>query len=132
MLLSGMRELWENWRKLPPIDLCLKIIVCRDRISSSLSISCLDIRGEFSNELYIKFNALEYLMFASFLSFFIRCYTVGHSTDVVGGHDLFMTNSTPINGYNGPFGFRRNTPWLRENPSSFKGLALFMLYFILP
>ncbi|XP_065053728.1 sperm microtubule associated protein 1-like [Rhopilema esculentum] len=45
----------------------------------------------------------------------------GHSTNVVGGHDLFMTNVSPTNGYHGPFGFRRNTPWLRESPSSFKG-----------
>ena len=45
----------------------------------------------------------------------------GHSVSQVGGHDLFMDKISPINGYNGPFGFRRNTPWLRKQPSVFEG-----------
>lgn len=45
----------------------------------------------------------------------------GHSTEMAGGHGTFMTNVSPMNGFNGPFGFRRNTPWLRDEPSSFKG-----------
>lgn len=46
----------------------------------------------------------------------------GHSTSQVGGHGLFMENIPPLNGFNGSFGFRRNTPWLRNQPSVFTGL----------
>lgn len=45
----------------------------------------------------------------------------GHSTSQVGGHGLFMENIHPLNGFNGSFGFRRNTPWLRNQPSVFTG-----------
>ncbi|KAM7448530.1 hypothetical protein ABFA07_003446 [Porites harrisoni] len=45
----------------------------------------------------------------------------GHSTSQVGGHGLFMENIPPLNGFNGSFGFRRNTPWLRNQPSVFTG-----------
>ena len=48
-------------------------------------------------------------------------FVLGHSTEMAGGHGTFMTNVSPMNGFNGPFGFRRNTPWLRDEPSSFKG-----------
>ena len=46
---------------------------------------------------------------------------LGHSTSQVGGHGLFMENIHPLNGFNGSFGFRRNTPWLRNQPSVFTG-----------
>lgn len=45
----------------------------------------------------------------------------GHSTSQVGGHGLFMENISPLNGFNGCFGFRRNTPSLRTHPSVFIG-----------
>lgn len=45
----------------------------------------------------------------------------GHSKSQVGGHGLFMENIPPLNGYHGSFGFRRNTPSLRNNPSVFTG-----------
>lgn len=45
----------------------------------------------------------------------------GHSKDQVGGHGLFMENIPPLNGYHGCFGFRRNTPSLRNFPSVFTG-----------
>ena len=46
---------------------------------------------------------------------------IGNATTNVGGHGLFMENIPAMNGWHGPFGFRRNTPWLRENPSVFIG-----------
>ncbi|XP_076819305.1 uncharacterized protein LOC143465056 isoform X1 [Clavelina lepadiformis] len=43
----------------------------------------------------------------------------GYSRDVVDGHDQFLQDPKPMNGYNGKFGFRRNTPLLRHCPSPF-------------
>ncbi|XP_046575313.1 uncharacterized protein C17orf98-like [Haliotis rubra] len=43
----------------------------------------------------------------------------GHSPDVVNGHAQFMQGVKPVVGYNGKYGFRRNTPWLRQYPSPF-------------
>ena len=48
-----------------------------------------------------------------------KTYTTGHSKDSVDGHSQFMTGSKPLFGYNGQFGYRRNTPWLRKSPSPF-------------
>ncbi|KAK3729345.1 hypothetical protein QZH41_009053 [Actinostola sp. cb2023] len=45
----------------------------------------------------------------------------GYSRGQVSGHSLFLNGLPPINGWHGPFGFRRNTPWLRNNPSVFTG-----------
>ena len=44
----------------------------------------------------------------------------GYSTLEVAGHELFMSNPRPIAGYNGPAGYRRNTPDLRARPSVFE------------
>lgn len=46
----------------------------------------------------------------------------GHSKEVVAGHSSFMSDIRPITGYNGPFGFRRNTPNLRLKPSVFENI----------
>lgn len=43
----------------------------------------------------------------------------GHSRQDVDGHAQFMQGIKPIVGYNGLFGYRRNTPWLRMAPSTF-------------
>ncbi|XP_059828081.1 uncharacterized protein C17orf98-like [Hypanus sabinus] len=43
----------------------------------------------------------------------------GHSASQVKGHSLFLTEIKPVFGYNGLYGYRRNTPTLRRLPSSF-------------
>lgn len=43
----------------------------------------------------------------------------GRSLDVINGHSEFLTDIRPIFSYNGPYGYRRNTPWLRACPSPF-------------
>lgn len=43
----------------------------------------------------------------------------GHSRELVDGHSQFMQGIKPVTGYNGSFGFRRNSPWLRQSPSPF-------------
>ncbi|XP_063726452.1 sperm microtubule associated protein 1-like [Symsagittifera roscoffensis] len=44
---------------------------------------------------------------------------MGHSTDSYTGHSAFMSDVKDVPGFNGQFGFRRNTPWLRQYPSVF-------------
>ncbi|KAL8165067.1 UNVERIFIED_CONTAM: hypothetical protein K2H54_026909 [Gekko kuhli] len=44
---------------------------------------------------------------------------LGHSTEQVRGHQLFLSSSKPVLGYNGAYGYRRNTPSLRRQPSPF-------------
>lgn len=58
--------------------------------------------------------------------FFSLC--VGNSKEMIRGHGLFMENPKPIIGCYGLYGFRRNTPWLRQKPSVFigKGLCFFI------
>nr|XP_002129477.1 uncharacterized protein LOC100177420 [Ciona intestinalis] len=46
----------------------------------------------------------------------------GYSRDLVDGHDQFLSEARPMSSYNGRYGFRRNTPLLRNCPSPF-GLA---------
>ncbi|XP_072019994.1 sperm microtubule associated protein 1-like [Amphiura filiformis] len=43
----------------------------------------------------------------------------GHSQDQINGHSQFMSDAKPNFGYHGDFGYRRNTPWLRQMPSQF-------------
>ncbi|XP_067934118.1 sperm microtubule associated protein 1-like [Watersipora subatra] len=43
----------------------------------------------------------------------------GHSRQEVDGHAQFMKGIKPITGFNGAYGYRRNTPWLRTEPSPF-------------
>lgn len=43
----------------------------------------------------------------------------GHSGETTDGHAQFMQGVQPVIGYNGKFGYRRNTPWLRKDPSPF-------------
>lgn len=67
------------------------------------------------------------IIVSNILSLLFKLYIIiiilsGHSTSQVGGHGLFMENIPPLNGFNGSFGFRRNTPWLRNQPSVFIGL----------
>jgi len=47
------------------------------------------------------------------------CVVEGHSSEAIDGHGQFMTGLQPIDGYNGKFGYRRNTPCLRREPSTF-------------
>jgi len=44
---------------------------------------------------------------------------MGYSQDTINGHGAFMSDVKDVPGFNGPFGFRRNTPWLRDYPSVF-------------
>ncbi|ELU01856.1 hypothetical protein CAPTEDRAFT_220747 [Capitella teleta] len=46
-------------------------------------------------------------------------FGAGHSPETVNGHAQFMQGVAPIVGYNGLFGYRRNTPWLRQKTSPF-------------
>lgn len=46
-------------------------------------------------------------------------FGAGHSNEAVDGHAQFMEGIKPVSSYNGRYGFRRNTPWLRKTPSSF-------------
>ncbi|XP_071826241.1 uncharacterized protein [Apostichopus japonicus] len=48
-----------------------------------------------------------------------RAAKAGHSQDQVDGHGQFMSDAKPNFGYHGQFGYRRNTPWLRNMPSPF-------------
>lgn len=46
-------------------------------------------------------------------------FGAGHSREGVDGHAQFMQGIKPVNGYHGLYGYRRNTPWLRQSPSPF-------------
>ncbi|XP_069499161.1 sperm microtubule associated protein 1 [Ambystoma mexicanum] len=52
----------------------------------------------------------------------------GHSSEQVGGHSNFLSEVHPIAGYNGRYGYRRNTTPLRQKPSSFGVVTPFSLY----
>jgi hypothetical protein len=43
----------------------------------------------------------------------------GHSQEIIDGHAQFMQGIVGVSGYNGLYGFRRNTPWLRKAPTAF-------------
>ncbi|KAM4689828.1 sperm microtubule associated protein 1-like [Discoglossus pictus] len=43
----------------------------------------------------------------------------GHSAQYTSGHGLFLSTIKPVFGYNGNYGYRRNTPSLRRLPSPF-------------
>lgn len=43
----------------------------------------------------------------------------GHSSELTDGHSQFMQGIKPVIGYNGKYGYRRNSPWLRMEPSPF-------------
>ncbi|RUS75943.1 hypothetical protein EGW08_016289 [Elysia chlorotica] len=47
-------------------------------------------------------------------------FGAGHSQDVIDGHAQFMQGIKAVSGYNGKYGFRRNTPWLRKTPTPFE------------
>ena len=44
----------------------------------------------------------------------------GHSRETIDGHAHCMTGLPQVRGYNGEFGYRRNSPWLRRQPSCFE------------
>ncbi|XP_004859588.1 uncharacterized protein C17orf98 homolog [Heterocephalus glaber] len=52
----------------------------------------------------------------------------GHSLQQVMGHDYWNANPKPPPGLNGRFGYRRNTPALRQRPSVFGEVTPFPLY----
>ncbi|KAM5157934.1 sperm microtubule associated protein 1 [Mantella aurantiaca] len=43
----------------------------------------------------------------------------GHSAEHTSGHGQFLSSIKPVIGYNGLYGYRRNTPSLRRMPSAF-------------
>ncbi|XP_003786481.1 uncharacterized protein C17orf98 homolog [Otolemur garnettii] len=52
----------------------------------------------------------------------------GHSLQQVIGHDHYNADLRPINGFNGRFGYRRNTPALRQHSSVFGEVTQFPLF----
>ncbi|KAM5273422.1 sperm microtubule associated protein 1 [Ctenodactylus gundi] len=52
----------------------------------------------------------------------------GHSLQQVAGHDYYNTYLKVTSGFNGPFGYRRNTPALRQHPSVFGEVTPFPLF----
>uniref|UniRef100_A0A8K9WMW2 Uncharacterized protein n=1 Tax=Oncorhynchus mykiss TaxID=8022 RepID=A0A8K9WMW2_ONCMY len=58
----------------------------------------------------------------------LSLHRTGHSREQVSNHSGLMSDIKPLIGYNGRFGFRRNTPNLRRNPSSFGEVTTFQLH----
>uniref|UniRef100_A0A8C7L757 Uncharacterized protein n=1 Tax=Oncorhynchus kisutch TaxID=8019 RepID=A0A8C7L757_ONCKI len=58
----------------------------------------------------------------------LSLHRTGHSREQVSNHSGLMSDIKPLIGYNGQFGFRRNTPNLRRNPSSFGEVTMFQLH----
>ncbi|KAG8514858.1 putative protein C17orf98, partial [Galemys pyrenaicus] len=52
----------------------------------------------------------------------------GHSVQQVSGHDQYNADVKAIRGFNGQFGYRRNTPALRLRPSVFGEVTQFPLF----
>ncbi|XP_043861368.1 sperm microtubule associated protein 1 [Petaurus breviceps papuanus] len=52
----------------------------------------------------------------------------GHSLQQVTGHDSYNADLRTIRGYNGRFGYRRNTPALRQRTSVFGEVTAFPLF----
>ncbi|XP_008687212.1 uncharacterized protein C17orf98 homolog isoform X1 [Ursus maritimus] len=52
----------------------------------------------------------------------------GHSLQQVTGHDHYNAELKTIKGFNGRFGYRRNTPSLRQRPSVFGEVTQFPLF----
>uniref|UniRef100_A0A8C9L1I5 Sperm microtubule associated protein 1 n=1 Tax=Panthera tigris altaica TaxID=74533 RepID=A0A8C9L1I5_PANTA len=52
----------------------------------------------------------------------------GHSHQQVTGHDNYNADLKMINGFNGRYGYRRNTPDLRQRPSVFGEVTRFPLF----
>ncbi|XP_027630581.1 uncharacterized protein C17orf98 homolog [Tupaia chinensis] len=52
----------------------------------------------------------------------------GHSLQQVTGHDYYNADLKLIKGFNGRFGYRRNTPALRQRPSVFGEVTQFPLF----
>lgn len=52
-------------------------------------------------------------------------FGAGHSQDTIDGHAQFMQGIRPVSSYNGKYGFRRNTPWLRKTPTPFEPATIF-------
>jgi len=70
------------------------------------------IEGPVSDFFHDKGSGYQYLSLRN-------QFGAGHSREETDGHGQFMETITPITGYNGQFGYRRNTPWLRHKPSPF-------------
>uniref|UniRef100_A0A2C9L690 Uncharacterized protein n=1 Tax=Biomphalaria glabrata TaxID=6526 RepID=A0A2C9L690_BIOGL len=47
-------------------------------------------------------------------------FGAGHSQETINGHAQFMQGVKEVQGYNGKYGFRRNTPFLRQQPTPFE------------
>jgi len=52
-------------------------------------------------------------------------FGAGHSQDQIDGHAQFMQGIRCVSGYNGKYGFRRNTPWLRKTPTPFEPATIY-------
>ncbi|XP_037348496.1 uncharacterized protein C17orf98 homolog [Talpa occidentalis] len=52
----------------------------------------------------------------------------GHSVHQVSGHDQYNADLKAVKGFNGRFGYRRNTPALRLRPSVFGEVTQFPLF----
>jgi hypothetical protein len=70
--------------------------------------------------LNLRANIKAFVVFSPVYSIrAMLCLTAGHSSETIDGHAQFQTGLQPIDGYNGPYGYRRNNPWLRRQPSTF-------------
>ncbi|XP_048730801.1 uncharacterized protein C17orf98-like [Ostrea edulis] len=70
------------------------------------------IEGPVSDYFHDKGTGFQYLSLRN-------QFGAGHSGETTDGHAQFMQGVQPVIGYNGKFGYRRNTPWLRKDPSPF-------------
>lgn len=55
-------------------------------------------------------------------------YPQGYSLQQVMGHDYYNANVKKTRGFNGQFGYRRNTPALRQHTSVFGEVTRFPLF----
>ncbi|XP_006010904.1 sperm microtubule associated protein 1 [Latimeria chalumnae] len=52
----------------------------------------------------------------------------GYSEEEAGSHAAFLSNIKPMVGYSGRYGYRRNTPFLRQKTSCFGEVTCFPLH----
>ncbi|XP_040207914.1 uncharacterized protein C17orf98 homolog [Rana temporaria] len=68
--------------------------------------------GELADRFQYKGAAAFYLLSRNYSG-------SGHSAEHTSGHGQFLSSVKPVIGYNGLYGYRRNTPSLRRTPSAF-------------
>ncbi|XP_075067574.1 sperm microtubule associated protein 1 [Mixophyes fleayi] len=79
------------------------------------------IHGELADRFQYKGAAALYLLTRN------NC-GAGHSAEHARGHGMFLSSIRPVIGYNGLYGYRRNTPSLRRMPSPFGIVTQSVIY----